>query len=174
MLELAGAMLRQRVLKGDTPSGAVQHLNRALDRRGATAFDRTDAVARNQAIARSLAVSLDQLDPADRRRYVELAIFPDDVAVPLSTLQALWGLDDFDAEATVERLSDLSLLRCDLNTKTIRLHDVIRAYLAGQLADLGAVHARLIEAWGDPHQLPDAYAWPGWPITCARPGDCSI
>jgi APAF-1 helical domain len=43
----------------------------------------------------------------------------------------------------------------------IRLHDVFRAYLAGQLGQPAAAvaHARLVDSWGDPRRLPDAYAW---------------
>jgi WD40 repeat protein len=35
----------------------------------------------------------------------------------------------------------------------------MRAYLASQLADPAGLHAALLEAWGDPHHLPDDYAW---------------
>jgi WD40 repeat protein len=159
MLDLAGAALRQRVARGDTLPGALDYLNKALDRRGAVAFDQGDAVARNQALARSMAVSLDLLAGEERRRYLELAIFPEDVNIPLAALGALWGMDGFDAEALAGRLADLSLLRYDLPGRTVRLHDVVRAYLAGRLDNPVALHARLVEAWGDPHHLPDAYAW---------------
>jgi WD40 repeat protein len=159
MLELAGAALRQRVARGDTLPGALAHLNQALDRRGMVAFDRSDAVARNQALARSMAVSLDLLAEEERRRYLELAIFPEDVDVPPSALGALWGTDAFDTEALAERMADLSLLRYDLPGGAVRLHDVVRAYLAGQLGDPAALHAGLVDGWGDPHHLPDAYAW---------------
>ncbi|MGH9455788.1 MAG: WD40 repeat domain-containing protein, partial [Terriglobia bacterium] len=66
-------------------------------------------------------------------------------------------------EKLCERLHKLSLLlRYDLATRTIRLHDVMRAHLARELAkqsDLRAVHAQLLDAWGDPCSLPDDYAW---------------
>ena len=159
MLELAGGALRQRVARGDTLDGALTYLNKALDKRGVVAFDRTDAAARNQAIAKSIGVSLELLEPRERQRYLELAIFPDDVDIPLTTLGALWDLDAFDTEALAERLSDLSLLRYDLPAGAIRLHDVIRAYLSSQLSDQPSIHAHLLDAWGDPHHLPDDYAW---------------
>ena len=58
-----------------------------------------------------------------------------------------------------QRLGDHSLLRFDIPTASVCLHDVIRAYLAGEMADPAALHARLVDAWGDPHRLPDDYAW---------------
>ncbi len=70
-----------------------------------------------------------------------------------------WGVDPFDCEELVTRLAALSLLYYDLPHRSIRLHDMIRAYLAGQLADPAALHARLLDAWGDLHTLPNAYAW---------------
>jgi WD40 repeat protein len=69
-------------------------------------------------------------------------------------------LSRIKAQKLCERLSGLSLLlRFDLATRTIRLHDVMRSYLARELRDPAAVHAALLDAWGDPHHLPDDYAW---------------
>jgi WD40 repeat protein len=159
MLELAGGALRQRMAHGDTLPGALVYLAQTLDRLGVVAFDQKDAVERNQALAGSMAVSLDLLAQKERRRYLELAIFPEDVDIPLSALGALWGMDDFETEALAERLADLLLLRYDLPGRAVRLHDVVRAYLAGQLDNPAALHTRLVESWGDRHHLPDAYAW---------------
>jgi hypothetical protein len=159
MLELAGAALRQRLARGDTLEGALAYLNKALDKRGVVAFDQRNAEERNQAIAKSIAVSMDLLTEDERERYLQLAIFPEDTDVPLSATGALWGLDDFDTEQQAQRLDDLSLLKFSLQAGTVRLHDVMHAYLASQLADPAELHAALLEAWGDPHHLPDDYAW---------------
>src|SRR5262249_49352159 len=71
--------------------------------------------------------------------------------------------DAFETEESVQRIADLALLKLDLPAGTVRLHDVMRAYLAERLTrqsiDPAALHARLIDAWGDLHRLPDAYAW---------------
>ena len=159
MLELAGAALRQRLARGDTLEGALAYLNKALDKRGVVAFDQRNAEERNQAIAKSIAVSMDLLTEDERERYLQLAIFPEDTDVPLSAVGALWRLDDFDTEEQAQRLDDLSLLKFNLQAGTIRLHDVMRAYLAHQLAEPAEMHAALLEAWGDPHHLPNDYAW---------------
>lgn len=159
LLELARDVLHQRMARGEILEGALAYLETALQRKGVTAFDRRDAAQRNDAVARSLGVSLELLPPADQDRYRQLAIFPEDVEIPLTSVAALWGLDAFDTDQAVERLADLSLLHYDLPGGTVRLHDVIRSYLAGQLADPAAFHARLVEGWGDLHALPDRYAW---------------
>src|SRR5271167_1779096 len=35
----------------------------------------------------------------------------------------------------------------------------MRAYDSGRLRKAEKIHARLVEAWGDPYHLPDDYAW---------------
>src|SRR5262249_51234853 len=80
--------------------------------------------------------------------------------IPLSALQALWSLDDIDADAVAVRLGTCSLLRYDGQAASIRLHNVLRTYLVEKLAGAApARHARLIDVWGDLHQLPDPYSW---------------
>jgi hypothetical protein len=159
MLELAREPLRQRIARGDSLKEALDYLNLALDRKGVTAFDRRDPQERRQAIGRTIEVSLELLSQTEQERYAELAIFPADAYLPLTALNALWGLDDFETQDLVLRLDDLSLLRFDLKAGTIRLHDVIRAYLAAKLVAPAIVHARLVEAWGDPYYLPHTFAW---------------
>ncbi len=54
------------------------------------AFDPARPADRNQAVAATIAASLALLDPADRQRYLDLAIFPEDVDIPLDVLRLLW------------------------------------------------------------------------------------
>ncbi len=168
LLKLANGVLRVRVKDERQPMAhALGYVARALDKRGLFAFDAGDPHSRDQAVAKTLGVTLDLLDNGQQARYRELAVFPEDVVVPLSTVERLWGgsagLDEFDTEELCQRLHRLSLLLdLDLATRTIRLHDVMRAYLVRELAkvaDPKTVHSTLVEAWGDPHHLPDAYAW---------------
>jgi WD40 repeat protein len=163
LLELAGAALRHRMALGDTPEGALSHLNRALDKKGVGAFDRSNAAERHQSMIDTIEVSAELLEPADRRRFTEMAIFPRNADVPWSVLGALWSMDDFETEECVQRIAELALSKLDLPGGTVRLHDVMRAYLGEQLTrqsiDPVALHSRLIDAWGDLHRLKDAYAW---------------
>jgi WD40 repeat protein len=163
LLELTGSALRLRRARGDTLEGALAYINRALDRKGVGAFDSYDPTERHQSMTLTIEVSVELLDPEDRYRFHELAIFPEDIDIPLSAMGALWGLDDFVTEELVQHLADLSLILLDLSAGTSRLHDVMRVYLSEQLMkrsiELASLHARLVDAWGNPHRLTDAYAW---------------
>jgi WD40 repeat protein len=159
LLELAGAALAQRLERGGRLKDAVDHLNMKFERHGVVAFDSHNPTDRTQAIALTIDLSLATLDPDERRRAAELSIFHPQTDVPLDVVAALWAMDLFACEELVQRLDDCSLLRFSLHTGTIRMHDVIRAYLLSQLPDASRVHARLADAWGDPRQLPGPFAW---------------
>src|SRR6266566_2603617 len=169
LLKLANGVLRDRVNRGEALANALAYLNKALDRRGLTAFDASNTQARDAAVGATLRVSFDLLHEEQYARYRELAVFPEDVAIPLATLEKLWGatggLDDFDTEELCQTLYRHSLLLTfDLVTRTIRLHDVIRSYLQTTVSNkLPALHAQLLDAynltrWAD---LPDnePYLW---------------
>src|SRR5437764_824937 len=169
LLKLANGVLRERVGRGEALANALVYLNKALERRGLTAFDAENAQARDAAVSATLRVSFDILQREQYARYQELAVFPEDVDIPLATLQKLWsttgGLDDFDAEELCQTFYRHSLLlNFDLATRTIRLHDVIRSYLQKAVGGaLPALHAHLLDAytltrWADlPENEP--YLW---------------
>jgi WD40 repeat protein len=175
LLGLVNGALHDRVNHANQPlPDAIAYINRALDKRGLTFFDARDTESRSQAVARTLGVSLELLKPAERARYAELAVFPEDVNVPLTTLEKFWGgtgaTDGFDAEFDTEvlcaRLNQFSLLHSfDLGARTIRLHDVIRTFLRDERKnDLPALNNQLLDAhrpdtgWADmPND--DRYLW---------------
>ena len=169
LLKLANGVLRERIGGGQSLADALAYLTKALDKRGLIAFDAESVQERHQAVSATLRVSFELLSAEDDARYQELAIFPEDVDIPLTTLQTLWGatghLDDFDTEELCRRLYRLSLLlQYDLTTRTIRLHDVIRTYLQHAVGTrLPALHAHLLDAYGRkrwaelPHDEP--YLW---------------
>jgi WD40 repeat protein len=164
LLEIVNGMLRKR-LDRRSLDNALRWVTRMLDKQGVLSIVRDDEDSRRQGAAGTLALSIGQLDTADQAAYLELAIFPEDTTIPLTTLAALWGLDEdepddlFETEARVEALASASLLRWDGSVNTIRLHDVVREYLLMQVDDIPGLHARLLENWGDPRSLPDEYAW---------------
>lgn len=148
-LSLAREVLVQRFTRGDTLEGALEYVNRALDKKGVQAFDRPDADDRHHAVGKTLEVSLKLLAPEDRQRLMGLAVLPGDTDIPLRSVGVLWDLDDFDVETLVQRLDSLSLLKLDLTAKTVRVHDLVRAYLASQLPDPDAIHGQLIHETGE-------------------------
>ncbi|HEU4689481.1 MAG TPA: NB-ARC domain-containing protein [Vicinamibacterales bacterium] len=169
-IKLVGSAMRQRIARGESPERALDYAVRSLEKRGITAFDKADAVERAEAVTRTLGASLDLLSPDDQRRCAELSIFPEDTAIPLSAAQALWRLDDIDSEDLARRLDDLALLEFDLRIGTLRMHDVLRSFLAERVADAPALHGALIDGWGDPFALTDAYAWRRYTFHLHRAG----
>jgi hypothetical protein len=173
LLKLANGVLRYRMAQGEALANALDYLNEALDKRGLMAFDAENAQDRNAAVSATVRVSFELLDGEQYARYQELAAFPEDVDIPLATLQKLWGatggMDDFDTEELCQTLCQTLcqhslLLNFDLVMRTIRLHDVIRSYLQKAVGDaLSALHIRLLDAhkltrWAD---LPadEPYLW---------------
>jgi WD40 repeat protein len=153
LIKLVNGALRERVQHSKQPlADALEHVNRALDKRGLTYFDARDAAARHAAVDSTLGLSLAQLTAEERVHFDEMAVFPEDAAIPLQTLAALWartgGLDAFDAETLCERLARLSLLlTLDLSVRYVRMHDVVRRYLLDRLgAQAEALHSTLVEA----------------------------
>ena len=170
LLRLVNGALVDRIERRRAPlPDALGHVGRLLDRRGLTAFDAKDPRERRDAVGKTLALSLDRLDPAEQARLCELAVFPEDAQVPLGTVELLWqetaGLDDIDADELLQRLHGLSLLlQLDLDRRFLQLHDVIRAWLRDRLGDgLATVERSLVSAYrsacdGEWHRLDDAYA----------------
>jgi WD40 repeat protein len=163
LLKLANGFLRERVKGGQTVLDALTFLQEALDECGLTFFDQ-------EAVEKMLVVSFKLLSTDELARYQELAIFPEDVDIPLATLQTFWrataGLGKIKTELLCERLYKLSLLlRFDPVNRTIRLHDVVRTYLQHEAGatKLTALHNQLLDSynlkrWADlPHDEP--YLW---------------
>jgi WD40 repeat protein len=163
-IKLAGSTLRLGIERGDSPRAALDYVERALDKHGITAFDKNDPVERSDAVADTIRASLDLLAPDERRRCTELAIFPEDQPIPLHAALRLWQCDDFDGDELARRLDGLGLVDYERSRAVLRLHDALREYMGRLLPDAPAVHGRLVDAWGDPHALPDPFAWRwvGW------------
>jgi len=166
LLRLANRALRQRALRQQmSVPKALDAVERDLARKGVLAFDPArDAVERDQAVAATVEASLELLNPAERQRYLELAIFPQDVPIPLARATELWqltaALDSAQGEDLIaSRLEPLSLLDYDGDSGMLRLHDVLRRYASAKLADKAALHLRLAEHWGDRPAKDNDYAW---------------
>ncbi len=161
LLKLANGALRDRVYKNrERLSEALTYVDNALSKHGVAAFDSQNPIARDQAISKTLDISLELLDDAERTRYNELAIFPEDVQIPLATLEKLWGatggLDDFDTEELCDHLHELSLVsHLDLTTRYVRLHKVVQSYLVyRQSSNLSTLHNQFLDACRPPLSIP--------------------
>jgi WD40 repeat protein len=154
LLKLVNGFLQDRVIKNhEALSQAIVGVNRRLDVKGLTAFDAKNEAERARAVAKTIGVSLELLDDGERARFAELAVFPEDVDVPLGIVSRLWSetgqLDDVDTEDLLQRLQNLSLLlSLDLDRRTLRFHDTVRHFVQNQAGKngLAALHKRLLEA----------------------------
>lgn len=99
----------------------------------------------------------------DRDRYLDLAIFPEDLPVPHAPLRALWGRDGL-SKLRIQRVVDgfvaRSLAVRDKDGNLL-LHDLQGDFVRAQAdADLPSRHARMVEAYralccGEWHKGPD-------------------
>jgi hypothetical protein len=155
LLRLANNILCERVLHlRESVPAALDFLRRLFDKYSVVAFDVKNAQERWQAVERTMQVSLEQLTTQERVRYEELAIFPEDIDIPLIIVQRLWRVtgnwDELDTDALCQRLASLSLLfSCDLTRRCIRLHNVVCKYLQVKVGTrLPDLQRQFLDAYG--------------------------
>ena len=179
LLKLTNGTLRDRISKtNQSLEAALNYVNKALDKRGLTAFDIHNAAARDQAVGQTLGLSLEMLTDDEYHCFTELVIFPDEVNIPFGVLEKLWsasnGHPNMDVETLSQRLSQLSLLaHFDPNIGYITLHKIVRSFLAqSQKKNIAQLHAQFLtviaadlpsDETGKPHwaKLPHSqnYLW---------------
>ncbi len=160
MLELTNAMLRERQASTNgTWADAYAYIIKLLDKRGVKGIQTQNAEKRKQGADGVLSASLDLLKGAESTQLCQVGVFKDDQDVPVTSVMALWGADDFDTDELLTKFARLSLIKYTSITKTIRLHDVVREYFLTRLPDIVAVHDQLLRGYADPYTLPDKYAW---------------
>jgi WD40 repeat protein len=122
---------------GRRAEDSMREILNELHATGPTALDVTDADERHTAVARTIGVSLTRLTADQRARYLELAVFGEDVVIPGAVLARYWKATadwtPFQSQRYCQRLAELALVsdyRRDPDQVT--LHDVIRAYLREQ------------------------------------------
>jgi hypothetical protein len=145
-----------------TLADAIQLANETLAEQGVLGFDDASSDDRNHAVNLTLDVSIRQLAPEVRQRmYRELAIFPEDALIPLTTLERYWGMNKIATLQFCQTLYRKTALLHSFEGMAIRIHDVFRDCLLRDwtMDELQALHVRLIERLGDVYALPDDYAW---------------
>jgi WD40 repeat protein len=158
LLELASAAIQYWVVAGMTPEQALAQITEEFSAYGVQVFDRDDEDIRQGAIGKTLDASLRRLKE-DITHYLALAIFPEDVAIPVVTANKLWEVRL--PLLLAQKFARFSLLMLDVQAHTIRLHDAIRAYLFEQVRDQwAALHQRFLDMYRSSQGAPlhpDAY-----------------
>jgi WD40 repeat protein len=159
LLGLVNGQLSIKTGAGGSATAVADWLVRQLAELGPTAFDDPfaldDPERRHAAVAATIELSLAVLDPGERRHVLSLAVFPEDVDLPASLVDLLWqaagGLTAADCRRLRNRVARLRLAGerwDDRSGPALRLHDVIRSYLLGQLdvQQLAYDHTALLTA----------------------------
>mgnify|MGYP007124192758 CR=1 FL=1 len=76
-------------------------------------------------------------------------MFPEDTAIPISTLQILWGpegLNKYDIQDTVHIFSELSLATIDEQGR-LSLHDLLFDYIHKRADNLMEMHKKLVNLY---------------------------
>jgi WD40 repeat protein len=165
LLNLVNGVLRRRATRGQPLEHAAAEIMNTLVAEGPVAFDPARPADRSRAVAATVEASLLILDPADRQRYLDLAIFPEDVDIPLDVLRLLWP--GFPVDALCEELVGLGLVadyRLDPPGPRLILHDVMRAYLQTRrsVTEQAEVHRRLTDTAASLLPAHDEQTSPPW------------
>jgi WD40 repeat protein len=99
----------------------------------------------------SLRLSTDALSVAERERYFELAVFPEDAVISTLAICTLWGhtggIEPAAARDLLLRLQRRALLSRTEDGERISFHDLQHDFLRLNIASLAAAHAALVNAY---------------------------
>jgi WD40 repeat protein len=155
LLALVNGAVRADEKAGRRAEDSMREILHELRATGPTALDITDTQERHTAVARTIGVSLSRLTLEQRARYLELAVFGEDVAIPGVVLARYWnGTGSWSAFQTrryCQRLADLALVSDYRDgPERVMLHDVTRSYLREQTSHRrGELNRALIDAHRD-------------------------
>ncbi|WP_228369600.1 NB-ARC domain-containing protein [Methanothrix harundinacea] len=97
-------------------------------------------------LLKAIQVSVDALEPEFRARYLDLAVFPEDIPIPEAALQTFWEGKEFTPPEVIKLLVDRSLLLRD-DEGRLSLHDLTFDYVRKQAGDLKTLHDQLLESY---------------------------
>ena len=141
-LAMVGAFVRQNPESWERALHRLQSADLAKLRRLFPGYDHPTLLA-------ALEVSVQALPEDARSRYLDLAVFPEEAAIPIPILHAFWqplGLDEDDVADLAETVVNRSLARRD-EAGRLRLHDLQHDYLrACAGVNLPALHRRFLLA----------------------------
>lgn len=160
LLRLTNRIIATQIASGTDPDFAASETVRRLQVDGPVGVDNPaepvdlDDPKRRSTAVRSTVEAATQLLPAGGyARFIELGIFAEDEEVPLDIVTNLWSetgnLARFDSRNLCQTLHGLSLLFLESEAGgRIRLHDVLRDYIRGELGErlLTEVNAALMDS----------------------------
>ncbi|WP_018635811.1 DUF4062 domain-containing protein [Parafrankia elaeagni] len=138
LLSLVNRAVARQARDGMPVRRAAERVLRRLERRGPTALDVSRVEERALAVEATLSASLGLLTGDDLERYLELAVFGEDVEIPRDVLETYWAatgdLDRDEVDDLCQELSDLSLVVAyRRDPPSLVLQDVLRTYLRSRV-----------------------------------------
>jgi hypothetical protein len=97
-------------------------------------------------LLKAIQVSVDALEPELQERYLDFAVFPEDIPIPEAALQTFWDGKEFTPAEVIGLLVNRSLLLKDDNGR-LSLHDLQFDYVKKQAGDLRSRHDQLLESY---------------------------
>lgn len=160
-MELAARAIRWQVEQGGLPLNQALHLYlNQLAANNWAGFENHREEEYQTLLATVLHISLSLLnEKGELTHTLQLGIFPPSTDVDIPVLATLWNMPFEQALERVRRLDALGIVYFMERHGEIRMHAMIQNYLHDHILDAPALHASLIEAWGDPLKLTDNYAW---------------
>jgi len=140
-IKLAGAQLQRK-----SP-------DRWLERFDARKLKSKRAESIHDSLEQTFGLTLETLEETERKLYAALSIFKEDEPIREVAIIRLWSaLDDYDEDDTEDLLDDLAsraLLEVagDKFPRAALLHDLLRDFMASELADAKVAHEALLDAY---------------------------
>jgi len=142
---------------GQPLTAAIAEAEKRLAARGLPAFGTPEArteEGQRKSFAAAMGLNVDLLDVQGRAQLDMLAVFPEDVDIPVGIINRFWACGgEPDEFAPLDRLTEFFnlalLVTLDLDRRIVRLHDTTRHYLldeAKKRGSLAGLHRRLVEA----------------------------
>ncbi|MBN2024092.1 MAG: SIR2 family protein, partial [Pirellulales bacterium] len=154
-LAMIGAMIRLRPTAWDDALELLRHRDLEEFRTRFPDYPYPD-------LLRAIAVGVDGLEEEDKRHYLDLAVFPEDEAIPEGPLEVLWGLSPARTRACMDRLVARSLATWQEKDgrRGILVHDLQYDYVRKvREKDLAPLHRRFL----DGYRIRCPNGWPSGP-----------
>ena len=162
-LAMIGAMIRLRPTAWKDALDRLKRSDLAAIKRAFPGYPYPD-------LLRAIEVSVEGLEAADRERYLDLAVFPEDQPIPEEPLRVLWNLDEVDTRDCMGRLVARSLATWATNGASLILHDLQRDLIHKRREEkLPALHLRLVKGWNALSKL-NSYALRSVPYHLVQAG----
>lgn len=105
----------------------------------------------NEALARAIQIGVDNLQPALRDAYADLAVFESSTESRTQTIQALWQNTSEQTETRLSVFEDRALIGRDSARQTVSMHNALHQWTQTQRPERTALHERiartLTEMW---------------------------